>query len=906
MTEHRQGNRSRRHFGTGRNALLDERHGQPAAGKDTAAKSTTTPNEDVQMSAAGRPSAFLEGSMHDRASAVPPTRFTADEALLERYIQDGQPPEGVQAAPLMKALPDPPRGASTDEPKHPDASAKVDKDGQRRSGIFRFGKSIASAFSTASIKKKHDGEGSRGAKAYSVEEHRHRVEKIYAEMKKDGRLPAPTVTTRVRRTEAGASVTQHKDPAVRPVDQTEKALPRESREQACQDQTVKNNNDDDDDDDDDDDKGLPRQPASEDQPIASPGAESTASHRNPFHFRRPSVPNLKKVKSGIHRITSESLVSLGTVPPVPPVPAVPGDDTDSAEPDRTLRTQKSRKDLHRQQKLSKRVSNLEGKLLSARRELDEAMGQAQRPALRPLPANTLTMRAFVGGTLPSLPSERFLLADKLDEHDKGRGSFDEKVFRVDAAAADMESAMTTTTTTTATSPLRIMSVGEGVDRSSTRESNTTPGKRKSGGNHMERYQTDEARDQSPAHHPLSSPSKKRRVEAAPRLPADDDELAQNNHNVEQNNNMEQKNNIERSLPRSESISSTLALTNEVALFESALEPRPAVIQSIAEESMAVDTPSSPSPHSSSTLLFPQSAPLTGPAMGLFPPRHATDPSLSSSTRRKGSKIPRRSISPPPPLPHLPHSHPPSLPPPHPCSAVTRQLRSRASMPRLESSSSSSNSSSNSSTNFRSEAGSLVPPLQPTKRVLPRSPALHMAVGPPCERGREGVVVLGVASSLGWNRRGIDLAVSGDCSGYGNGSVNGSVKGYGYGNDTGDGNSYAHAHGYANRNANGNETGNRTTNGTANGSTDETEAGNATARGNAAGHEHGDTNTGDLHDRLVACAKLDGGIDAVGIGSGATAGAGAGASAALGAAAGVGANASVGAGDDGFEWPDDVF
>lgn len=840
MMEHRQGNRDRRRFGTSRDTILDERHGQLADGKDAAAKTTTTPNEDAQTSAVGRPSAFLEGSMHDRASAVPPTRFTADEALLDRYIQDGQPAEAVQAAPLMKPLPDPPRGAPTDELKHPDPSAKADKDGQRRSGIFRFGKSIASALSTASTKKKHDGEGLRGAKVYSFEDHRHRVERIYAEMKKDGRLPAPTVTTRARRTETGASVTQHKDSAVQPAVRTETASRWEPREQAGRHQTGK-----------DDDKDLPGQPATEGEPIASPGAESTASHRNPFHFRKPSVPNLKKVKSGIHRLTSESLVSLGTAPAVP---AVPGDDTDSAEPDHhQLRTQKSRKDLHRQQRLSKRVSNLEGKLLSARRELDEAMGQAQRPGLRPLPANTLTMKAFVGGTLPSLPSERLLLADKPAEHDKGggsRGSFDERIAGVDAAAK------------TATSPLRIMNLGEGTDRSSPRGSNTTPGKRKSAGDHMARYETDEGREQSPAH-PVSSPSKKRRVEAAP-CPLPTDEHAQDT--------------VERSLPRADSISSTLALTNEVAQFESALEPRPAVIQSIAEESMAVDAPSSAP--SSSMRRLPQPAPSTSPATGLFTPRHTTgaataksDQSLSASTRPKGSKIPRRSISPPPP----------PLPPISP--AATRQLRSRASMSGLESSVAASTSSSisasvgsppssSSSVGVRAEAGSLAAPARPTKKVLPRSPALHMTVGPPGVRGREGVVVLGTASSLGRSRRGLGVA----------------VNGYG-------------------TNGNGNATA----------SAVETETGNAagpavanaTARDGAAGAGHGDT--GDLHDRLInARAKLDGALDAVGVGSGVGIGSGIGVGPAAtfdtgaGVGASVGASVGAGAGDDGFEWPDDVF
>ncbi|KAJ5677126.1 uncharacterized protein N7477_002759 [Penicillium maclennaniae] len=84
-----------------------------------------------------------------------------------------------------------------------------------------------------------------------------------------------------------------------------------------------------------------------------------------------------------------------------------------------LRRQKSKKEINRQAKLVKKVSNLEDKLDRARRELRELSGNEERvPA--PIPESTESLhmrmdmdpgsypRKFVPGALPTLPSERLL------------------------------------------------------------------------------------------------------------------------------------------------------------------------------------------------------------------------------------------------------------------------------------------------------------------------------------------------------------------------------------------------------------------------------------------------------------------------------------------------------------------
>ena len=120
----------------------------------------------------------------------------------------------------------------------------------------------------------------------------------------------------------------------------------------------------------------------------------------------------------------------------------PGRENRSPTAPGTLRKSASKKDLHKQQKLTKRVSDLEGKLSAARRELGAALGAADATDIPPVPAlprsvsdlpstgrsthsESASYEASVGpshasysartrftkSTLPSLPSERLLQAD---------------------------------------------------------------------------------------------------------------------------------------------------------------------------------------------------------------------------------------------------------------------------------------------------------------------------------------------------------------------------------------------------------------------------------------------------------------------------------------------------------------
>lgn len=109
-------------------------------------------------------------------------------------------------------------------------------------------------------------------------------------------------------------------------------------------------------------------------------------------------------------------------------PAVYCDRTSDEYEPTGLRKQPSRRELSRQTKLLKKVSNLEEKLQRARRELRELTGNEERAPVPTAQANipnaemdpALFPRKFVPGALPSLPSERLL--DQQAAENKASGS----------------------------------------------------------------------------------------------------------------------------------------------------------------------------------------------------------------------------------------------------------------------------------------------------------------------------------------------------------------------------------------------------------------------------------------------------------------------------------------------------
>ncbi|KAK5688320.1 hypothetical protein LTS10_000298 [Elasticomyces elasticus] len=339
-----------------------------------------------------RESRFQEGSLTDRPSAKPPSAFTrmirtesgnikqVDE-LMEGYnddtIMDEASPEAqVSSEVAVESL------ATNAEPGPKSESG----------GFFRFGRSFASSFHPVALWNKMWNETREDLIRQNEEMERKRKQKEeaearYAEMKAAGQLGLKPVGNHVPDMRESAESSRPRDSAV-VLDGVKDSIRISTGSQL-----------------------LP--PSTEDIVNGDvTEAKAKGTFRSRFGFRKPSISNLK---GGLKRVASD--LNLAAPAGRESSSSVSPHKTDLDQS--TLRRSTSKFDLKKQQKLSKRVSDLEGKLQLARRELDVALVEAS-PKLklnnkyeRFTPHNTLKRPKFIPGKLPSLPSERILMAEQL-------------------------------------------------------------------------------------------------------------------------------------------------------------------------------------------------------------------------------------------------------------------------------------------------------------------------------------------------------------------------------------------------------------------------------------------------------------------------------------------------------------
>ncbi|GAD95036.1 nuclear RNA binding protein, putative [Paecilomyces variotii No. 5] len=295
-----------------------------------------------------RRSRFIEGSMNDRVSEKPPSIFVRDDEILQ----------GKQVVPNGPA--------------------------QRNSGIFKFGKAIAAAFNPFGMWEnvsdiwKPPQDRPRTQKEI-MKERQAQAQKAYAELKKSG----------YRGTKGNFNQPNGVYPEI--ADQTWKAI-QEKMEYRSSGNHSRNTS-----------ASLSTrddyQPSCNDSRETMPTAgrpDQGASFRNSFQ-------DLRKARSAL------SIPSIKRRDASPPRGSL---DTPSEDSQRhTVHKQQSRKELARQAKLMKKVSNLEDKLERVRRELREMTAESEPPPVPPIPTvayDKLPPRRFVPGALPSLPSERLL------------------------------------------------------------------------------------------------------------------------------------------------------------------------------------------------------------------------------------------------------------------------------------------------------------------------------------------------------------------------------------------------------------------------------------------------------------------------------------------------------------------
>jgi hypothetical protein len=311
--------------------------------------------------------------MNDRVSKKPPVPYIgAEDELGDSYdTNDRRDYRGRKLAQPGRFT------------HHPNSSiAETDRsEASRHSSIFRFGKSLASTFNPSKwkiwSKQQQLPEDEETAQLRALRSQKEKAERIYRELKDSGHFRDSTIGGPLFKDpeEKGALLAKH-DSSVEFGDKPSSNV-RVSREMSREDKR----------------RGMvfldpPKFSNCEESPAASNFSGSAAQSNpttpnKPFHFKKASLSNIKKALTGDN--VSEARVEHRQARRIP-----------------------SRKDLQKQQKLVKRVSDLEGKLEAARRQLSEVTGEPVPPLVSSDLPQRVGRSRFIPGALSTLPSERLL------------------------------------------------------------------------------------------------------------------------------------------------------------------------------------------------------------------------------------------------------------------------------------------------------------------------------------------------------------------------------------------------------------------------------------------------------------------------------------------------------------------
>ncbi|ESZ95702.1 hypothetical protein SBOR_3922 [Sclerotinia borealis F-4128] len=388
----------------------------------TSRRSTASPQTGRLSLHRARPSRFMEGSMNDKVSQLPPTPYLYhEEELRERYIEDELMGNNGHNTPGRKMAK--PHGFM----QHSNISMGAESslagisDTSRQSTIFRFGSKIAASIKPSNWKifSKSQKFPEETPQQRAVRERQEKAEKMYHELKANGFFRDGAIIQ-----QPGFKPARHSmDQAPRfkhdsGVELNDKYHSRENSPTEDKKQSRLN---------------VHTQEFYHDSPASKFSAPVDASTpRRVFQRKTPSMSNLKNM-------TSREWISR---------PALPED----SQP---VRKVPSRKEFQKQQKLVKRVSDLESKLDNARRELSDIFAEPladeqiyqppdyQRPQSYqhsyqssyqqshqlqpshppPPPPGRYGRARFVPGALATLPSER-LLSGYVDPEENFNGNED--------------------------------------------------------------------------------------------------------------------------------------------------------------------------------------------------------------------------------------------------------------------------------------------------------------------------------------------------------------------------------------------------------------------------------------------------------------------------------------------------
>lgn len=387
----------------------------------------------------------MEGSMNDRVSNMPPGAYIGEEDAMEEYVAMSSTEQSMHN---KKVIVD---GVEAEL----DAGIEPSK----ISGMSRFGRALANALVKPVTAWQKFG-GSREAKEQTANAEKNamqarqlKAEKEYAELKRNGvvgtkapsdvstPLPVPTMTYEQVADEARpvphrdsgidvdgycSSSDQKRDSKGSLID-TGAMPPRTVRDNVRAVSSVSQIGS-------ESSTGSLSQASSlgfKPPPIPDTGlfavaaSRETSPRKSSLHFRKASLQTIKKVKSQIQLPTNKQYTEAAVSRSLDldaPKPAYEGE--------RSPRKQPSKRDVAKQQRLSKKVSDLEVQLEIARRNLERSIHKDFVDSNESLQKGGSTVysqnvqKPFYPDALPSLPSERLLnehISDGASQTKRGPG-----------------------------------------------------------------------------------------------------------------------------------------------------------------------------------------------------------------------------------------------------------------------------------------------------------------------------------------------------------------------------------------------------------------------------------------------------------------------------------------------------
>ena len=329
--------------------------------------------------------------MNDRVSKRPPSLYTREEEdVLEQYVR-------------QRGGAHPGRGETEDEKSILDAGIE----NSRPSGMHRFGKALASAFNPLNVWQGLNGmwkdkEQQARPEKTVLQDRKIKAEKAYAELKKTGFKGTQPFSVRPASIDQAGAI-----PYSGSQDQTQPATFRDSgidvdgyrsSTEQKHDRSGANTVD-----------GLLHPPESHEAGYLASRSDADSSRNSLSSLPRPALQGLKKVKSHIQLSSTRKKAAEAAL-------LSPGSEISlDSQLSHGLRAQPSKKELAKQQRLTRKVSDLQNKLDTARRELQLCGGDI--PDTLDVPKAKIGRTLFKPGILPTLPSEPNI--DQKMTHNKG-------------------------------------------------------------------------------------------------------------------------------------------------------------------------------------------------------------------------------------------------------------------------------------------------------------------------------------------------------------------------------------------------------------------------------------------------------------------------------------------------------